>query len=124
MSETKGLFYLVKIALSEFRHRVGRGDPAYKEYMKALHDLYGEPVGREVWLTDNDVEVALLVDAARLQIRVEMLVDLGFYGDEDEDEGDEDDIGVDFDDPTLYIRVPSEVRSEAVLVDGDVLEWS
>ena len=124
VSETKGLFYLVKIALSEFRHRVGRGDPAYKEYMKALHDLYGEPVGREVWLTDNDVEVALLVDAARLQIRVEMLVDLGFYGDEDEDEGDEDDIGVDFDDPTLYIRVPSEVRSEAVLVDGDVLEWS
>ena len=64
------------------------------------------------------------MDAARLQIRVEMLVDLGFYGDEDEDEGDEDDIGVDFDDPTLYIRVPSEVRSEAVLVDGDVLEWS
>ena len=53
-----------------------------------------------------------------------MLVDLGFYGDEDEDEGDEDDIGVDFDDPTLYIRVPSEVRSEVVLVDGDVLEWS
>ena len=66
----------------------------------------------------------MLVAAARLQIRVEMLVDLGFYGDEDEDEGDEDDIGVDFDDPTLYIRVPSEVRSEVVLVDGDVLEWS
>ena len=124
VSETKGLFHLVKIALSEFRHRACRGDPAYKEYKKALHDLYGEPVGREVWLIDNDVEVALLVGAARLQIRVEMLVDLGFYGDEDEDEGDEDDIGVDFDDPTLYIRAPSEVRSEVVLVDGDVLEWS
>ena len=68
-------------------------------------------------MIDNDVEVVLLVDAARLQIRVEMLVDLGFYGDEDEDKDNEDDIGVDFDDPTLYIRVPSEVRSEGWTIE-------
>ena len=69
-SEITGLFYSVKIALSEYLLRVRRGDPVYKEYLKALSDVYGEPVGRRTWRLDNGAEVALSADAAQLSVLV------------------------------------------------------
>lgn len=127
-SEITGLFYSVKIALSEYLLRVRRGDPVYKEYVKeyvkALSDVYGEPVGRETWQLDNGARVALMTDAAQLSVRVRSPLATEYLTDDVELREIEGEVDIDFDDPALYIRAPSEARSEVVRVDGDVLEWS
>lgn len=127
-SEITGLFYSVKIALSEYLLRVRRGDPVYKEYVKeyvkALSDVYGEPVGRETWHLDNGARVALMTDAAQLSVRVRSPLATEYLTDDVELREIEGEVDIDFDDPALYIRAPSEARSEVVRVDGDVLEWS
>lgn len=123
-SEITGLFYSVKIALSEYLLRVRRGDPVYKEYLKALSDVYGEPVGRRTWRLDNGAEVALSADAAQLSVLVRSPRATEYLTDDVELREIEGEVDIDFDDPALYIRAPSEARSEVVRVDGDVLEWS
>ena len=123
-SEITGLFYSVKIALSEYLLRVRRGDPVYKEYVKALSDVYGEPVGRETWQLDNGARVALSTDAAQLSVLVRSPRATEYLTDDVELREIEGEVDIDFDDPALYIRAPSEARSEVVRVDGDVLEWS
>ena len=123
-SEITGLFYSVKIALSEYLLRVRRGDPVYKEYLKALSDVYGEPVGRRTWQLDNGAEVALSTDAAQLSVLVRSPRATEYLTDDVELREIEGEVDIDFDDPALYIRAPSEARSEVVRVDGDVLEWS
>ena len=123
-SEITGLFYSVKIALSEYLLRVRRGDPVYKEYLKALSDVYGEPVGRETWQLDNGARVALSTDAAQLSVLVRSPRATEYLTDDVELREIEGEVDIDFDDPALYIRAPSEARSEVVRVDGDVLEWS
>lgn len=123
-SEITGLFYSVKIALSEYLLRVRRGDPVYKEYLKALSDVYGEPVGRRTWRLDNGAEVALSTDAAQLSVLVRSPRATEYLTDDVELREIEGEVDIDFDDPALYIRAPSEARSEVVRVDGDVLEWS
>lgn len=96
----------------------------YKEYVKALSDVYGEPVGRETWQLDNGARVALSTDAAQLSVLVRSPRATEYLTDDVELREIEGEVDIDFDDPALYIRAPSEARSEVVRVDGDVLEGS